>query len=83
MKTSPKTVVVIAPMHRTAVSRYMTNAEKYYRTPLGLVPVQHQILDDIRKEVNLKYISGDDEHSLEIQLPFLQYAIKDFQLYRF
>ncbi|MCD6118135.1 AmmeMemoRadiSam system protein B [bacterium] len=75
-----KTVVIIAPMHRTAVSRYMTNAEKYYKTPLGLVPVDHQILDNIRKEVNLAYISGDDEHSLEIQLPFLQHAIKDFSI---
>jgi len=73
-------IVVIAPMHRIAVSRYMTNAEAYYKTPLGLVPVNHRILDEMRKHVNLTFVAGDDEHSLEIQLPFLQSAIKEFSI---
>ncbi|RKY78944.1 AmmeMemoRadiSam system protein B [candidate division KSB1 bacterium] len=75
-----KTVVVLSPMHRIAIARYMTNAENFYRTPLGLVPVDHEKIDKMRKLVDITYIAGDEEHSLEIQLPFLQYALKEFSI---
>ncbi len=68
------TVAVISPLHRRlAVAPVFTTAHHAYRTPLGDIPVDHAALDALRAEgVNIAAIRHDDEHSLEIQLPFLQ-----------
>jgi len=75
-----KTAVVLAPMHRMSVSRYMTSAEQYYETPMGLVEIDSDIVGQLKQRADIQAVSGDSEHSLEIQLPFLQYALKDFKL---
>ncbi len=52
----------------------------YYETPLGLVPVDEEFVQAIERRITLKRIAQDSEHSLEIQLPFLQHVLGDFQL---
>lgn len=76
-------VVILAPSHRA----YFKGASVYplggYRTPLGVVPLDHEIIDALLQHPSLvEYVPQADaqEHSLEIQLPFLQVALQDFKL---
>ena len=74
-------VTVVGPSHRVAfygVSIFSTGG---YETPLGIVPVAEELAEKIKilsktvvdiPEVHLQ------EHSVEIQLPFLQVALGNF-----
>jgi len=73
-------VVIISPMHRMAFGKYITTTAHYYETPLGKVKVEQDLLKKLSDKIDLKFISDDNEHSLEIQLPFLQYTLKEFKL---
>jgi len=72
----PENVILIGPNHTgygTAISVY---PDGYWETPLGIVKVDDSIVNDITKYSEL--ISPDEsahlnEHSLEVQIPFLQY----------
>jgi len=54
----------------------------YYRTPLGLVLVDRQVCDALLEHPLVSSFSAAHagEHSLEIQLPFLQCVLKKFRL---
>ncbi len=74
----PDLVVVVSPMHRYHQAPLLTSAHEAYRTPLGDVPVDattvqllHEQLED-RLGYGLTAIRFDEEHALEIELPFLQ-----------
>ncbi|SHE48735.1 hypothetical protein SAMN02745206_00396 [Desulfacinum infernum DSM 9756] len=76
-------VVVLAPSHRA----YFNGASIYhlggYRTPLGVVPLDRELVDALLEKRDLfSYVpqAHAQEHSLEIQLPFLQVVLKDFRL---
>jgi len=76
-------VVIVSPSHRA----YFQGASVYpmggYRTPLGIVPVAEEITEVLMKKSPLiDFIpqAHSQEHSLEIQLPFLQVVLKDFRL---
>ena len=74
----PALVAVIAPMHHPYVEPLITTAHDAYSTPLGDVPVDKDALLEL--DVTLKAelgfglspVSSDKEHSIEIELPFLQ-----------
>lgn len=74
----PDVVAVIGPMHRPYDEPLLTTAHDAYFTPLGSVPVDGTALKDL--DVILKSelgygmtpVARDAEHSLEIELPFLQ-----------
>jgi MEMO1 family protein len=74
----PELVVVVSPMHHPYNQQLLTSAHSNYATPLGQVPVDHNLLgmlnDKLEDEggVQLTAIKNDPEHSLEIELPFLQ-----------
>lgn len=53
-----------------------------YSTPLGQVPVDREVCDALLKDAVFESHPGVDrgEHSLELQLPFLQTVLGDFQL---
>lgn len=78
-KTFPK-VVVVSPVHRIYPGEYATTDKAYYETPLGLVPVDTECVAAVERQVSLNYVSQDMEHSLEIQLPFLQHVLGSFAL---
>lgn len=80
-------VAVISPFHNMAYQPFITTAHSAYSTPLGEIPVDKDALDEL--DVQLKSELGfglapmkrDREHSLEIELPFLQRALAgDFKL---
>jgi hypothetical protein len=77
-------VVVMGPLHRpiwgSRLGAFMVPAEDAYHTPLGDVPLDRAFIDALGRQVALTPVRGDQEHSLEIQLPFLQVAVGDFGL---
>ena len=73
-------VVVVSPVHRIYPGEYATTDKAYYETPLGLVPVDTECVAAVERQVRLNYVSQDMEHSLEIQLPFLQHVLGSFAL---
>ncbi|HEM62332.1 MAG TPA: AmmeMemoRadiSam system protein B [Chloroflexi bacterium] len=74
------TVVVVSPVHQPYGGQYLATSNDYYETPLGLVEVDRDTLDAVGREVQFSYLDWDEEHSLEIQLPFLQHLLGDFSL---
>jgi AmmeMemoRadiSam system protein B len=74
------TVVVIGPSHRIWVGDYAVSAEEAYETPLGLVPLDQAFIARLGKRLSLRQVRDDPEHSLEIQLPFLQRQLEAFRL---
>lgn len=79
---SYKTVCIISPSHREyfpAISLYSGNA---YMTPLGVLTI-----DKKGREIAANcsgIVQGEQghraEHAVEVQLPFLQYALQDFTI---
>jgi len=74
------TVAVISPVHRVFVRGFAVTAYRYYETPLGLVELDSESVDAIDEEIGLEFVERDEEHSLEIQLPFLQFVLGEFKL---
>lgn len=73
-------VVVVSPVHHIYPGRFAVTDKAHYETPLGLVPVDADLLQAVERHVTLERVSRDQEHSLEIQLPFLQHVLGDFAL---
>ncbi|MGB9723032.1 MAG: AmmeMemoRadiSam system protein B [Chloroflexia bacterium] len=73
-------VVVLSPCHAPYPGRFAVTAMRYYATPLGLVEVDRETVDRLAEYVPLTRLDYDEEHSLEIQLPFLQRTLGDFLL---
>jgi AmmeMemoRadiSam system protein B len=72
----PDTVVILGPNHTGYGSALALMNDGVWRTPLGDVEVDGVIADQIVRETRL--VDVDDvahrfEHSIEVQLPFLQY----------
>lgn len=79
---TPDLVAVISPMHHPYQEPLLTTSHEAYWTPLGDVPVDRDALNELdvvlksELDFGLSPVSRDPEHSLEIELPFLQRALK-------
>jgi AmmeMemoRadiSam system protein B/AmmeMemoRadiSam system protein A len=76
-------VVVIAPSHRARFEGVSVYDKGGYRTPLGIVPLDTELIDALKKRENrIRYVpqAHSQEHSLEIQLPFLQVLVPNIRL---
>ncbi len=80
-------VAVLSPMHQPYYEPLLTTAHAAYSTPLGQVPVDTEAVADLDSHLKkslgyrLEPVAYDQEHSLEIELPFLQRALgADFKL---
>lgn len=73
-------VVVISPLHRLPLGRFAVNSATSYETPLGLVRVAQDLVDALDRKVSINRVAQDGEHSIEVQLPFLQVALDDINL---
>lgn len=75
-------VIILAPSHRRAFKGIALFPGSAFRTPLGPVEVDKELS---RRLLSFQPASFDirpfeKEHSLEVQLPFLQKTLKDFQI---
>jgi AmmeMemoRadiSam system protein B len=80
---APDLVVILAPYHALAPHPFITTEHQAYSTPLGNIEVDQSALAELRAnlEIPIMPIAHDKEHSLEIELPFLQRVLKnDFKL---
>ena len=72
----PDTVVLLGPNHTGYGSGLALMREGIWRTPLGDVEVDSEISDAILHETNIvdvDEVAHRYEHSIEVQLPFLQF----------
>jgi hypothetical protein len=80
-------VAVFSPFHAYTGERLLTTRHSAYQTPLGLVSVEREMVNEFqmligKNDLTAYEIAFDSEHSLEIQLPFLQTALTGkFQLF--
>ena len=76
-------VVLLGPAHRVGFRGLAASSAEYFATPLGLVHVDRKAVDDISKLPQVRIFDDAhlEEHSLEVQLPFLQTVLaNDFGL---
>jgi len=73
-------VAVLSPVHRMPLGRFAVTSATAYETPLGLVKLDGELIGALEEKVRINRVGRDGEHSLEIQLPFLQVALGDFRL---
>ncbi|MBF0424631.1 MAG: AmmeMemoRadiSam system protein B [Magnetococcales bacterium] len=71
-------VIVIGPSHRQGFAGISTPEVTHFATPLGSVPLDLQAIAALRASPLHRTLSGahEAEHSIEIELPFLQRAIQ-------
>ncbi|MBC8508179.1 MAG: AmmeMemoRadiSam system protein B [Anaerolineales bacterium] len=78
---SPEMVAVISPLHQPSPNALFTSDHDAYKTPLGSVLIDKQAVQDLDDRLKaelgfgLSNVRNDGEHSLEIELPFLQRAL--------
>jgi AmmeMemoRadiSam system protein B len=76
----PETFVIIGPNHTGRGSGVAVTSDDF-QTPLGVVKVDRELVKEIRKDlIDEDSEAHYEEHSIEVQLPFLQYISKDFKL---
>ncbi|MGC1509610.1 AmmeMemoRadiSam system protein B [Ketobacter sp.] len=77
-----KRVVLLGPSHRVGFKGVAFCSSDAFRTPMGDVPVDQSSFVAISNipEVKLLDSAHQQEHSLEVQLPFLQFLFSDFTL---
>ncbi len=76
-------VVLLGPAHRVPVRGLAAPTATHFRTPLGDVPVNQAAVVALAERLPQVVIRDDAhawEHSLEVQLPFLQEVLEDFEL---
>jgi len=80
-------VAVASPYHPFQTYPFLTSAHEAYETPLGVLPIDKDALQSLSDYMDehagegLMALTKDPEHSLEIELPFLQVALEgDFKL---
>jgi len=77
----PELVVVVSPMHQPYSQPILTSAHQAYQTPLGRILIDREAISELNNHLErelgfgLAAIRNDAEHSLEIELPFLQRAL--------
>ena len=76
---TPDLIVILSPFHDLAPYPLITTAHAAYSTPLGNIMVDKSALAELQNNLDIPItpIANDKEHSLEIELPFLQRALKN------
>ena len=77
-----RTVVLLGPAHRVGFLGLAVPNSEAFETPLGVIPIDRRSIDRIigLRQVVALDAAHQQEHSLEVQLPFLQVLLDDFNL---
>ena len=75
-------VVLLGPAHRVYLDGMAVPSVDMFTTPLGEVPLDREVIAQIADMpgVSVSDLSHQDEHCLEVQLPFLQILLTRFTL---
>jgi MEMO1 family protein len=77
-----KKVVLLGPAHRVPFHGLAATSAEFFLTPLGKIKIDRAAIASITHlpQVITLDEAHEQEHSLEVQLPFLQVLLDDFQL---
>ena len=77
-----KRIVLLGPCHRIAGRRLAVSGADAFATPLGDVPLDRQANERILAlpQVEVFDATHEEEHSLEVHLPFLQVILEAFSI---
>ncbi|MDQ6986420.1 MAG: AmmeMemoRadiSam system protein B [Mariprofundaceae bacterium] len=75
-------VVLLGPVHRVPVRGLALPDADVFATPLGMIPLDSAGMQSIERlpQVVTSAAAHQQEHSLEVQLPFLQRVLRNFTL---
>jgi len=75
-------VVLLGPSHRVPFRGLAAPSEDRFRTPLGEIAIDRKGIEQLaaRSLISIRSDAHELEHSLEVQLPFLQSTLEDFTL---
>jgi hypothetical protein len=73
-------VILIGPSHFEDFGAQAVNRADFFETPLGDVAVDAKLLHTLSERVAVNVVAREHEHSLEVQVPFLQRQLKKFSL---
>ncbi len=81
-----KHIFVLGPSHRAYIAGALADDRcEAYRTPLGNVAVDHEVCRKLRESCDIFLKEGDipggseEEHCIEVQLPFLQERLRSLR----
>ena len=82
LKETIKRVVLLGPSHRVPLIGLAASSADHFITPLGAIETDKQAIEQITHlpQVHILDEAHSMEHSLEVQLPFLQLCLGDFKL---
>lgn len=82
LATTIRRVVLLGPSHRVPFLGLAAPEESLFRTPLGDITIDRESVAQLagRGLVHVRSDAHQLEHSLEVQLPFLQRTLHDFLL---
>lgn len=75
-EADPESIIIIGPSHTGIGSPIAIMNKGFWRTPLGKVSIDEELSNAILKEagfIDVDETAHSREHSIEVQLPFLQY----------
>jgi AmmeMemoRadiSam system protein B/AmmeMemoRadiSam system protein A len=76
-----RTVIIIGPSHYVGFRGFSIPNATHYKTPLGIVKISEKV---IKMGNENGFVSDgkihEKEHSVEVQIPFLQKALNDFEI---
>lgn len=78
-----KNIILIGPSHHVGFTGASIYTKGSFKTPLGTVKINEKIAEALLNEtadVRFYPEAYKKEHSLEVQLPFLQTVLKDFNI---
>ena len=84
IKNKPyKTVIILGTSHRYSFSGVSVYPEGLFKTPLGSIKIDNEFAGRLLNsdpEINFTPEAFKEEHSVEVQLPFLQKTLKSFKI---
>jgi hypothetical protein len=78
----PRRMIILCPRHYPMGQPLAINLSGAWRTPLGDVPVDEELAGALLRACPLlrdDALAHETEHSLEVQLPFLQHLLGEFR----
>ena len=82
LRESIQRVVLMGPAHRVYLQGMAIPSATQFQTPLGTIPLDQIAMENISQlpGVTISDAAHAQEHSLEVQLPFLQTTLSNFTL---
>ena len=76
-----KSFVILGPNHNVTGSEFSVMESGEWETPIGRIEIDHELAKELKECETLREdeLAHTHEHSIEVQLPFLQHRFKDFR----